>query len=85
MSWRTGSSLFLNIWPEIRDSIEDQSHLREFTLALVELFAENDMDVADLEHAIPELDEILGVASGENYDYDDDGEIQYDDVDEEEF
>lgn len=66
MSWKKGSSLFLEIWPLVKKHIPDESFRSEFTSKLVELFATSDMDPLDLTEVDPELDELLGHKTAEN-------------------
>ena len=49
MSWRSGSKLFIEIWPAVRSNIPDPQHRIEFTAELLELFVRNDMDAYDVE------------------------------------
>jgi hypothetical protein len=49
MSWRTGSKLFIEIWPSILSNIEDREQRIEFTGALIKLFVREDMDTYDIE------------------------------------
>ena len=49
MSWRTGSRLFLEIWPAIKGNITDRQERIEFTAALIRVFVEEDMDTWEIE------------------------------------
>ena len=55
MSWRTGSKLFLKIWPLIQSDIPDQEERIEFTGALLEVFVKEDMDTWDVEDVHPDI------------------------------
>ena len=49
MSWRAGSTLFLEIWPAIKKNIPNREERVEFTSKLLALFVEDDMDTYDIE------------------------------------
>jgi hypothetical protein len=49
MSWRTGSKLFLEIWPAIKANIRDREERIEFTARLLKVFTADDMDPWDVE------------------------------------
>lgn len=55
MSWRTGSKLFLEIWPSIKANIPDREERTEFTAELVRLFVKEDMDTWDIEDVDPDI------------------------------
>ena len=55
MSWRTGSKLFLEIWPAIKANIADQQQRIEFTAALIRVFVNEDMDTCDIEDVDPDI------------------------------
>ena len=55
MSWRTGSKLFLEIWPAILANITDREARIEFTARLLQMFSEEDMDTWDVEDAHPDI------------------------------
>jgi hypothetical protein len=55
MSWRTGSKLFIEIWPAILSNITDRQERIEFTGQLIELFAREDMDTYDIEDVHPDI------------------------------
>ena len=46
MSWRTGASLFWEIWPKIQASIPDPEHRADFTRKMLTLFLDDDVDRA---------------------------------------
>jgi hypothetical protein len=48
MSWRTGSSIFLEIWPIIEKNISNENELSSFSKDLIDLFVSHDMDIHDL-------------------------------------
>lgn len=51
MAWRTGSKLFLEMWPLIESNITDRAERIDFTARLLRLFVEEDMDTYDVEDA----------------------------------
>jgi hypothetical protein len=55
MSWRSGSKLFVEIWPAIQANITDRQHRIEFTAKLLTLFEEDDMDPYDVEDIHPDI------------------------------
>jgi hypothetical protein len=55
MSWRTGSTLFLEIWPRLQTHIPDREMRVEFTAKLLQLFADEDMDTYDVEDVHPDI------------------------------
>ena len=55
MSWRSGSKLFIEIWPAVQANIPDRQLRIEFTAELLRLFVENDMDPYDVEDVHPEV------------------------------
>jgi hypothetical protein len=55
MSWRTGSKLFVEIWPMIQSNIRDPEHRIEFTGRLLQLFCDEDMDPWDVEDVHPDI------------------------------
>jgi hypothetical protein len=55
MSWRTGSALFIAIWPAIQSKIADRKQRIEFTGRLLQLFVEWDMDAFDVEDVHPDI------------------------------
>lgn len=55
MSWRSGSKLFIEIWPAIQANITDRQHRTEFTAKLLTLFVEDDMDPYDVEDIHPDI------------------------------
>ena len=55
MSWRTGSKLFIEIWPLIQSTIPDRQHRIEFTGELLEVFTNSDMDPYDVEDVHPDI------------------------------
>lgn len=55
MSWRTGSTIFLEMWPILQARIEDKEERIEFTAELLKLFSEWDMDTYDVEDVHPEI------------------------------
>jgi hypothetical protein len=55
MSWRTGSTIFLKIWPILQTHIEEDDERVEFTAELLKLFVACDMDSYDVEDVHPEI------------------------------
>ena len=55
MSWRSGSRLFLAIWPAIRAHIPDDEERIEFTGDLLKLFVKEDMDPWEVEDVHPDI------------------------------
>ena len=55
MSWRTGSKLFIEMWPLIQANIADKEQRIEFTGELLEVFANWDMDTYEIEDVHPDI------------------------------
>jgi hypothetical protein len=55
MSWRTGSKLFIEMWPLIEANITDREERIEFTGELLQVFAKQDMDTWDVEDIHPDI------------------------------
>jgi hypothetical protein len=55
MSWRSGSKLFIEIWPAIQANIPDRDLRVEFLGQLLQLFVDNDMDTWDVEDVHPDI------------------------------
>lgn len=55
MSWRTGSKLFISIWPLIQSHIQDKEERIEFTGKLLEIFSNEDMDTWEVEDIHPDI------------------------------
>ena len=55
MSWRTGSKLFIEMWPLIQDHILDRQERIEFTGELLRIFKKADMDTWDVEDVHPDI------------------------------
>ncbi|MGO9483415.1 MAG: hypothetical protein ACLPX9_02355 [Rhodomicrobium sp.] len=55
MSWRSGSTLFIEIWPAVQANIPDRQTRIEFTAKLLELFTWHDMDPFDVEDVHPDI------------------------------
>ena len=55
MSWRTGSKLFIEMWPLIQANITDREERIEFTGELLQVFAKQDMDTWDVEDVHPDI------------------------------
>jgi hypothetical protein len=72
MSWRTGSTLFLEMWPLILARISDREERISFTAKLLLAFADEDMDTYDVEDVHPDIRSALrrnglGVTEPERY------------------
>ena len=75
MSWRTGSRIFLEIWPILQKNIEEEDERIEFTAALLKLFTERDMDTYDVEDVHAEIRAAMreaGIELAEPEEYEDD-------------
>lgn len=59
MSWRTGSLLFLEIYPVIKQHLGEDKNNEEFLKSLVQLFLAHDIDPYDISDVDSELDDIL--------------------------
>ncbi len=59
MSWRTGASLFWQIWPKIKAAIPDPEHRADFTRRMLSLFLDDDVDPGDLRGQDPEIDRLM--------------------------
>jgi hypothetical protein len=55
MSWRSGSKLFIEIWPAIQANIPDREERIEFTGRLLQLLVDGDMDTWDVEDVHPDV------------------------------
>jgi hypothetical protein len=55
MSWRSGSKLFIEIWPAVLRNIPDREERIEFTGQLLRLFVAEDMDTWDVEDVHPDI------------------------------
>jgi len=55
MSWRTGSKLFIEMWPLIQANITDREERVEFTGELLQVFARQDMDTWEVEDVHPDI------------------------------
>lgn len=62
MSWRTGSKLFISMWPLIQRHIEDKEERIEFTSKLLEVFSNEDMDTWEVEDVHPDIRAALRMA-----------------------
>lgn len=79
MSWRSGSQLFIDIWPAIQANISDRQHRIEFTGKLLTLFVEDDMDPWDVEDVHPDIRAAMrsaGIEISEPERYPDDEDAQ---------
>lgn len=68
MSWRTGSKLFIEIWPAIKANIGDRDERIEFTAKLIRLFVDEDMDAWDVEDVDPDIRDAIARAGFDNAD-----------------
>ncbi len=55
MSWRTGSKLFIEIFPLVLANIPDQEERVEFLGDLLQVFMKGDMDTYDVEDVHPDI------------------------------
>jgi hypothetical protein len=55
MSWRTGSTLFIEMWPLIQARIPDREERVSFTAKLLLAFSDEDMDPYDVEDIDPDI------------------------------
>ena len=55
MSWRTGSKLFIEMWPLIHANITDREERIEFTGELLQVFVRQDMDTWEVEDVHPDI------------------------------
>jgi hypothetical protein len=79
MSWRTGSKLFIEMWPLIQANIPDKQERIEFTGELLQLFARWDVDTWEVEDVHPDIRAALRqadieIAEPDRYKDDDDAE-----------
>ncbi|MCU0718373.1 MAG: hypothetical protein MUC83_01620 [Pirellula sp.] len=59
MTWRSGSKLFIEIWPLIQENIPDREHRINFTGYLIERLVHDDMDPYDIEDVHPDVREAM--------------------------
>jgi hypothetical protein len=55
MSWRTGSKLFVEMWPLIQSHISDRDHRIEFTAHVLKQMVKDDMDPVEVEDIHPDV------------------------------
>ena len=55
MSWRTGSKLFIEMWPLIQANVPEKQERIEFTAELLQLFAKWDVDTWEVEEVHPDI------------------------------
>jgi hypothetical protein len=84
MSWRTGSTLFIEMWPLIQARIPERDERIDFTASLLRIFAEADMDTWEVEDVHPDIRSALrksgiGLSEPERYTNDADAHIDRDD------
>jgi len=65
MSWRSGSSLFIDIWPSIEKHIPERDLRIEFTAKLLKVFVRDDMDPYDIEDVHPDIRAAMRLAGYE--------------------
>ena len=80
MSWRTGSTLFLEMWPLIQARITDREERIEFLGDLLQVFTKGDMDTYDVEDVHPDIRSALrrtgiGISEPERYRDDEDAHL----------
>ena len=59
MSWRAGTSLFWDFWPQVKSAMPDPEDRADFTRRLLQLFLDYDIDPCDLNGHDPEIDRLL--------------------------
>ncbi len=59
MSWRTGASILVQIWPTVKEEITDKEHLLKFGKELYQVFDNNDIDFMDVLGEDEDLDKII--------------------------
>ncbi|UXY16364.1 hypothetical protein N8I74_04915 [Chitiniphilus purpureus] len=59
MSWRTGSTVFVEIWPVLEAHITDEEERDDIAVELINVFERRDMDVNDLLNSFESLDGLL--------------------------
>lgn len=59
MSWVTGSTIFLEIWPIIESKIKSKKELNKFGEELILFFQQHDVDINDLLGSSKSLDKLL--------------------------
>ena len=77
MSWRTGSQLFIEMWPLIQANITDNEDRIEFTGQLLQVFVREDMNPWDVEDVHPDIRAAMRhvgieIAEPDKYEDDDD-------------
>jgi hypothetical protein len=55
MSWRSGSKLFVEMWPLIQANIPNREHRIEFTGHILKQMVKDDMDPVEVEDIHPEV------------------------------
>ena len=55
MSWRSGGKLFAEIWPVIQEQIPDRTERIAFTVELLRLFVNRDLDTWCVEDIHPDV------------------------------
>jgi len=80
MSWRTGSTLFLEMWPLILARIPDREERIDFLGALLKVFVKEDMDTWEVEDVHPDIRSALrksgiGITEPEKYSDDEDAHL----------
>jgi len=62
MSWRTGSTLFIELWPLLQKHIPESEERIEFTARLLDAFVHFDMDPWTIEDVHPDIRAALALA-----------------------
>lgn len=71
MSWRTGSTIFLEFWPILESKVKSKKELNQFGEELILLFQKNDVDLDDLLGSCKSLDKLLEAKFGISQEEDD--------------
>ena len=59
MSWRTGASIFWELWPKIKAALPEPEHRADFVRGQLRLFLDNDVDPCDLRGQDPKIDRLM--------------------------
>jgi len=59
MSWRTGASIFWELWPKVKAAIPNPEHRADFARGQLRLFLDYDVDPGDLRGTDPEVDRLM--------------------------
>lgn len=59
MSWRSGSKLFVEVWPLIQTHVSNKKQRQEFVASLLRVFLEWDIDPYDVADVHPDVAKAL--------------------------